>query len=357
MLDDGFDVSLCDLQLLEQLGLSGVQRQFTLSTLNEEDHEQSGREDSLQVTCLDATGNISLPRVWSVDTIPVSEGSFPVPDDVKRWSHLSDTDLHHIDGRKVMLLIGGDCPDAFWVLDKRRGTGNEPYVVKLPLGWTLLGPIGPAHQTGHAHVNLEHSKDDLLQLQVEKFWRSDFRDCLAELRVSMSLEDKEVLEIMKETVTLVKGPYQIGLPWKRRPPLISNNRSLAESRSDQLKRRLLKNEDLRAKYTTTINEYFSKGHAAKPISGELLPTEGKLVWYLPHHPVFHPRKPGKVRVVFDCAAKFLGVSLNDTLLQGPDLNNNLIGVLMRLRQEPVAVVADIESMFHQVRVDPEDCDA
>ena len=92
-------------------------------------------------------------------------------------------------------------------------------------------------------------------------------------------------------------------------------------------------------------------------SGELLPTGGKFVWYLPHHPVFHPRKPGKVRVVLDCAAKFLGVSLNDMLLPGPDLNNNLIGALMRFREEPVAVFADIESMFHQVRVDPEDCDA
>lgn len=206
-------------------------------------------------------------------------------------------------------------------------------------------------------MNLVHSKDDLLQLQVERFWRSDFSDCLAESRVSMSLEDKQALEIMKETVTFVKSRYQIGLPWKRRPPLISSNRSLAESRLDQLKRRLLKNEDLLVKYNTTMNEYLSKGHAAKLTSGELLPNEGKFVWYLPHHPVFHPRKPGKVRVVFDCAAKSLGVSLNDMLLQGPDLNNNLIGVLMRFREEPVAVVADIESMFHQVRVDPEDCDA
>ena len=75
----------------------------------------------------------------------------------------------------------------------------------------------------------------------------------------------------------MKGHYQIGLPWKRRPPLISNNRSLAESRLDQLKRRLLKNEDLPAKYNTTMNEYLSKGHAAKLTSGELLPTEGKFV--------------------------------------------------------------------------------
>lgn len=77
-------------------------------------------------------------------------------------------------------------------------------------------------------MNLVHSKDDLLQLQVERFWKSDFSDCLAESRVSISLEDKQVLKTIKEAVTLVKGHYQIGLPWNRRPPLISNNHGLAK---------------------------------------------------------------------------------------------------------------------------------
>ncbi|KAL1277108.1 hypothetical protein QQF64_023781 [Cirrhinus molitorella] len=27
-------------------------------------------------------------------------------------------------------------------------------------------------------------------------------------------------------------------------------------------------------------------------------------WYIPHHGVYHPRKPKKIRVVFDCSAKF-----------------------------------------------------
>ena len=80
----------------------GVQKKVICgSSCNTEDHEQSGREVSLQAS-LDATGSISLPRVWSVDKIPVSEESFPVPDDVKRWSHLRDIDLPHNDGRKVM---------------------------------------------------------------------------------------------------------------------------------------------------------------------------------------------------------------------------------------------------------------
>ena len=89
---------------------------------------------------------------------------------------------------------------------------------------------------------------------------------------------------------------------------------------------------------------------------ELQPGD-RPVWYLPHHPVTHPLKPEKVRVVFDCAAQFAHTSLNRQLLQGPDLTNNIVGVLTRFRQEFVGLVADIQSMFHQVRVEPRDCDA
>ena len=51
-------------------------------------------------------------------------------------------------------------------------------------------------------------------------------------------------------------------------------------------------------------------------------------------------------MVFDCAAKHMGTSLNDQLLTGPDLTNSIVGVLMRFREEQVALSADIECMFH-----------
>ncbi|BHF65196.1 hypothetical protein SprV_0200820600 [Sparganum proliferum] len=54
-------------------------------------------------------------------------------------------------------------------------------------------------------------------------------------------------------------------------------------------------------------------------------------WYLPHHPVVNPRKPEKIRVVFDCAAKCQGVALNDNLYQGPDLNAKLRDPVLRAK--------------------------
>ncbi|XP_077867942.1 uncharacterized protein LOC144357802 [Saccoglossus kowalevskii] len=69
------------------------------------------------------------------------------------------------------------------------------------------------------------------------------------------------------------------------------------------------------------------------------------------------KKPDKVRVVFDCAAKYKGTSLNDQLFQGPGLNNSLVAFLLQFRKELISMVADIKQMFHQVRVAKRDCDA
>ncbi len=62
--------------------------------------------------------------------------------------------------------------------------------------------------------------------------------------------------------------------------------------------------------------------------------------------VYHPKKLDQIRAVFDSSAQHEGISLNNVLLSGPDLNNSLIGVLMHFRKERIAVVADIQQMFH-----------
>ena len=78
------------------------------------------------------------------------------------------------------------------------------------------------------------------------------------------------------------------------------------------------------------------------------------IWYLPHHPVENPNKPGKVRRDANAAPKFRGQSLNTNLLTGPDLLNGLLGVLMRFRENQIAVLADIEGMFMQIAINQTD---
>ena len=114
---------------------------------------------------------------------------------------------------------------------------------------------------------------------------------------------------------------------------------------------------MRSSERTTLTfmlKLFAHGYA-EPVPKDQIEKEGR-VWYIPHHGVYHQKKPGKIRVVFDCSASYMGVSLNGQLLQGPDMTNSLLGVLLRFRGEEVAVQGDIESMFHQVSVPKEDRD-
>ena len=52
--------------------------------------------------------------------------------------------------------------------------------------------------------------------------------------------------------------------------------------------------------------------------------------------------------MFDAAATYRGTSLNSELLTGPDMLLSLPGVLLRFREEAVAIVGDVEKMYHQV---------
>ena len=73
-------------------------------------------------------------------------------------------------------------------------------------------------------------------------------------------------------------------------------------------------------------------------------------WYIPHHCVYHPSKPGKIRVVFHCRPEFQGRSINRELLSGPDVTHQVIGMIAILREEKIAFMADIKAIYHQVLV-------
>ena len=129
---------------------------------------------------------------------------------------------------------------------------------------------------------------------------------------------------------------------------------MALERLKCLRKKFERDPEYHLQYVKFMNNLVDSGYAERVPSEELeLDTPA---YYLPHHGVQHPAKPGKVRIVMDASAKFRGQSLNTNLLPGPDLLNSLIGVLCKFRQDRIAFTCDIKEMFYQFRVKPDHSD-
>lgn len=178
---------------------------------------------------------------------------------------------------------------------------------------------------------------------------SDFKDTNSGEK-SISQDDIQFMQLLNERIHQnTDGHLEMPLPFKTRPHL-PENKHLALVRLKYLKRKLEKNPKFKDDYIKFMENVFKDGDAEKAES------QPKAVWYIPHQGVYHPRKPDKIRVVFDCSAKYEGTALNDHLLTGPDLTNGLTGVLCRFCKHPIAVNCDVEKMFHRFHVSEEDRD-
>ena len=221
-------------------------------------------------------------------------------------------------------------------------------------GWVINGPLSQSEDFDRK-VNFVRVDEDLSS-QFRQFCNWEFSDSIFDDSSNMSRQDLHAMKIFENSAELVDGHYSIAIPWKSSPPDLPNNKSVAIRRLQYLKKKLSNDPDTLLKYSAFMEELLEKEYARKVPDNEIDRDDGT-VWYVPHHNVIHPQKPDKTRVVFDCAAKYKGLSLNDRVLQGPDLTNNLVSVLTRFRLHHVAFMADIESMFYQVRVSSNDANA
>ena len=196
------------------------------------------------------------------------------------------------------------------------------------------------------------AKEVFAPAQLSKMLERDFSETSREDH-ALSFLDKKFLNVLESSIQHQDdGHYEMPLPLKEEGLKLPNNRTLALSRLERLKQRLKRDRKYRDHYEAFMKEMIDKGQAERVPDDELHLTNGR-VWYIPHHGVYHPQKPDKIRVVFDASAEFKGESLNRHLLQGPDLTNSLNGVLCRFRKEPIAFTCDVEGMFHQVFVNPD----
>ena len=172
-----------------------------------------------------------------------------------------------------------------------------------------------------------------------KTTKDEIYDALQEV----SNEDKKFKKMMNQEAVKIGRHYQTPLPFRSKEVHFPNNRRLAESRLVGIKRRILRDKQFTMHYKGFMEELLLKGYARES------PNDGQ-VWYLPHDVIYHPSKPNKIRVVFDCSAEYKARCLNKELLPVPDLANQLTVVLLRFRKESIAFMADIENMYFQIRV-------
>ena len=73
-------------------------------------------------------------------------------------------------------------------------------------------------------------------------------------------------------------------------------------------------------------------------------------FYISHLAVKSPKSASTpVRIVFNSSQLYKGMSLNNCLAKGPDCYSNcILGLLLKWRENAIAVVADIKKMYHSI---------
>ncbi|XP_036320429.1 uncharacterized protein LOC118734938 [Rhagoletis pomonella] len=276
-----------------------------------------------------------LPSITS--TIPAS------PIDTSGYKHLHNIPLadptFHTPG-SIDVRIGADIMGMLLLGETITGGPKQPCALHTRLGWVICGPTSPrcaslpALGTPTECVTEEERLDEILQ----RFWE------LEEVPRPKTTDDI-CEEIFHRTVSRKSnGRYIVQIPFSPDAPALGDSYGKALGHFFNLERRLRGDDDLRQKYVQFMREYETLGHMEKITLQRDDPSHA---YFIRHHAV-----TAKFRVVFNASAKSSnGVSLNDTQLVGPAVQDPLVDILLRFRRFRVAVTADIEKMFRQIEVD------
>ncbi|XP_065074711.1 uncharacterized protein LOC135698594 [Ochlerotatus camptorhynchus] len=228
---------------------------------------------------------------------------------------------------------------------------GKPVLQKTMLGWVVSGRVGlnqPPTSNVVAHVCSTQAVED----QLTRFW--EIESCQSSS--TMSVEESSCEAHFAATTTRDNnGRFVVTLP--KKPEVLQqlgNSYPVAKRRLLSLSRRLEANPLLKTAYSEFIQEYLQLGHMQE-VSEDSLSTSA--FFYLPHHCIVRPDSlTTKLRVVFDAScATDTGISLNDALMVGPVVQEDLICITMRFRVPRYAIISDVEKMYRQIWVYFLDC--
>jgi hypothetical protein len=250
------------------------------------------------------------------------------------------------DGRDLVIdiLIG---QDLFWTLmmnDIVRGTNATVIAQQSVFGWVLSGALGgECSNSGTTLLNISTIPKQILS----RFWDLE----------AIGVSDKEdcPLEKFQSNITFGDKRYTVGLTWKDQHPPLLDNKHIAVASLKRTQKRLEKDPELLAGYAKALQEMEDNGFVEEVPSEEI---DECRAFYLPHHPVVRKESIStKIRPVFNASCKGQnGVSLNDCLEAGPNLNPSVSDVLLRFRRWKYAISADVKKAFLQIKMMRKDQD-
>lgn len=351
LMDSGSQVSFISKRLVQQLHLRRKPETFELHGIGA---VNAGRTQGLVSVVLrphfKSSQQVNLKaHVLSKLTARTQAAS------TAKWSHfqhLQLADPNYNQPGKIEIIIGADYYGQICQPGLRKGPSNTPTAQSTIFGWILFGPMGspPSSTIQCFHTSLDEELYELIQ----RFWKLD--DIPVSNTFSLSPNDQECEDHFKATHSRDDtGRYIVRLPLRRSVESLGESKSAAHRMLWTLSKRFLKDSSLRTAYHEFMDEYQRLQHM-KLVSESTV--EPKYSYYLPHHGVIREQSlTTKLRVVFNASCKTSsGLSLNDILHIGPKLQIELLDVLLRFRFFKYVFVSDIEKMYRQIIVHPNDWD-
>ena len=129
LLDDASDTTFVTNQVKEELGISGVETNLSLSTMHGKRVISVSRIDGLIVERPGRRAKIDLARAYTRDKIPSRRNQIPTPAIAERWPHLQriKEKIPELEKKiEIGLLIGCNCPKAIKPKEIRTGKNHTP---------------------------------------------------------------------------------------------------------------------------------------------------------------------------------------------------------------------------------------
>lgn len=345
LIDQGSEATLISRSAVQQLGSNWMKSDIGVTGVA---GSSAGRiYGSVRLSIASSTGK---GKIIQISALVLANISTLIPSRLvhrsNKFNNLQLADDNYWQPKRVDILLGASfIPDIILNgIYKADGLIAQQTI----FGWIISGS---ANAVANSSVNQICSHISLDTL-VSKFWEQEE----TQQRPKLSAEDEACEEIFNRTTTRGEdGRYTVELPFR------SGGKDLGDSRAAAVRRFMAVEKRGKVvplqweQYKMFMATYLDLGHMER-VSDEDLNNEPQC--YLPHHAVFKEESTStKLRIVFDASATTSnGKGLNELMLVGPRLQDNLSAILLRWRMHRIAICSDVEKMYRQIRVKREHCD-